>query len=70
MFSSWKISLKKDVKTEKDGFYGRFSVYILNSLNLYILNRANSIKETLRCNKIAGRISSGYLSKSKMPKGN
>jgi hypothetical protein len=26
LFSSWKISLKKDVKTEKDGFYGRFSV--------------------------------------------
>jgi len=26
LFSSWKISLKKDFKTEKDGFYGRFSV--------------------------------------------
>jgi len=26
LFSYWKISLKKGVKTEKDGFYGRFSV--------------------------------------------
>ena len=26
LFSYGKISLEKDFKTEKDGFYGRFSV--------------------------------------------
>ena len=69
LFSSQKISSKKGLNPEKNGFFREIVCLDFEFIKPKYPEQSNSIKEEPRCRELDGRSRIGCLPKSKMPKG-